>query len=173
MAFIIIYSKKNFYQKKEHLYSSNTKRAFALLLDFTILNALNFLYILLKVMLDEVYRQEFSVFADYVFHHAGTGLAGWFLRTQLKLLLFYSVYSLIFEITPLRSTFSAYHMGLKVTNIDGKEVSIGQVILRNIIKPISILLWPVFAVISNLNRSRSWIHDLLSKTAVIDREKLL
>jgi len=172
ISFIIVYGRRNFFKKKDHIYSSNTKRGFALLLDFTALNAFNFLYILLKAFFDAEYAIEFAKFADHIFHSGGVGLFTWFIKTQGMLLIIYTIYSTIFELSPLRATYSSYHLGLVVKKQNGDSASFVQVLIRNILKPISITVWPVFAFVSNFNSTRSWIHDLASQTAVVEKEKL-
>lgn len=160
VAFIVVYMRKNFYVSKETSVASNTARGAALLADFILLNVINIVYRLSRLVLDPVYRLKFQDFAEQIFHGGGNGLSNWFWNTQAMLLGIFFVYSLVSELF-LKSTPAGYFFGLKI-----EEASPAKLLLRNLLKPISLLFWPIFAMLSNLNTKRRWLHDIVSKTYV-------
>ena len=161
IAFIIVYAQKHFFKPKGYYIASNTSRGFALVADFLFLNTVNIVYKLVKVFLDPIYRGQFQVFAEKVFHGGGYEMGQWFWRTQTFLLGVYAVYSLASELL-FKSTPAGYFLGLRL-----EDSNPSRIIVRNLLKPISILIWPVAMILSKFNSHRMWIHDLVSKIHVI------
>ena len=169
LAFILVYCKKNFFVKKAFYAAPNTSRGFALLADFIVFNSINFVYILVKVFTVPAYKPEFQAFAEYVFHNGGDGMGMWFLKTQAMLMLIYIPYSLITELSPINSTLSGRFFGLSIEVEEGKN-RIASIFIRNMIKPICIVFFPVFMLLSYFNEDRQWLHDKVSNCK-INREK--
>jgi hypothetical protein len=161
VAFIIVYARKYFFKPKGYYIASNSSRAFALIADFLFLNTVNIVYKLVKVFLDPVYRGQFQTFAEKVFHGGGYEIGQWFWRTQTVLLSVYFLYSLISELL-FKSTPAGYFLGLRLENSNP-----ARIVIRNLLKPLSIIIWPVAMILSKFNSNRMWIHDLVSKIHVI------
>lgn len=166
LGFIITLGRKRLFKKKNYYAAPNTTRGFALLADFIVFNSLNFVFILSKFFLDLSYRPEFQKFAEHVFHNGGDGLGLWFAKTQLMLILFYIPYSLITELSPLKATLMSRFFGLRVDVEHGHNKFI-SIFIRNMIKPISIVFFPIFMFFSYFNSERKWVHDLISNCKVL------
>lgn len=166
VSFILLYLKKNYFVSKEFYAAPNTTRGFALVADFIAFNCFNFVYILAKVFLVTEYKPEFQAFAEHVFHNGGAGLGTWYMKTQAMLLMFYVPYSLICELSPLKSTIMGRFFGLKIQIEEGNNM-VAAILIRNMIKPISIIFAPFFMLLSYFNPQRKWIHDQFSNTYVL------
>lgn len=166
LSFLIVYSRKKFFVNKNYFAAPNTTRVFAFLADMTVFNSLNFIFILSKFLLVPEYRPEFQAFADHVFHNAGRGLGEWFYLNQIKLFTIYCFYSLITEMSPLRATLMGSFFGLNIEVEEGRNVYLA-ILVRNILKPFSLVLFPVLMLLSYFNSDRKWLHDSISKTKVL------
>ena len=165
LSFILIYSRKNYFVNKNYYAAPNTTRGFALIADFIVFNSINFVYILSKFLLCPEYRPEFQAFADHIFHNSGDGLGDWFGLNQVKFLGVYTIYSFLTELSPLKSTLLGKFFGLKIEIEEGRNPFI-SILLRNLIKPVSIMFFPVFMLLSYFNSDRKWIHDIVAGTKV-------
>lgn len=164
ISFLILYTKRNYFVQKHQIIASNTTRGFAFLVDFVILNCINLLYRLAKAYYDPVYYEQFAKFAERTFHTGGVGTGTWFINTQLMLICFYIPYSLIGELSPLKSTLIGHYFGLGI-KVDSGSYRV-KVLIRNLLKPISIVFWPLAMFFSYFNQERKWLHDLLAGTRV-------
>jgi hypothetical protein len=166
LAFILVYSKRNLFVTKEYFAAPNTTRGFALLADFIVFNSMHLIFILAKFFLVPEYQAIFSAFADHVFHNGGHGLGLWFWKSQAMLMVFYIPYSLLTELSPMRATLMSKFFGLRIEIEEGHS-AVSSIFIRNMIKPICIVFFPVFMFLSYLNANRKWLHDQVSNTKVL------
>lgn len=76
------------------------------------------------------------------------------------------VYKVVFEATALKSTLGKRAMKLIVVDIDGKGLSVGKSLIRNLGVVLSITIWVPFLSIFFSEHRQTW-YDSLAKTYVI------
>ena len=86
---------------------------------------------------------------------------------QLLGTLILTVYNAVLEATPLQGSVGKLLIGLQVVNEDGRRLTLGQALLRNIAKIASGLAFGFGYLYIFLNPYRQALHDKLAKTYII------
>lgn len=159
--FILFYLRQTLFVTKHRYISSNTLRAYAFLLDMTLLNVINLVFWLGMSLYNAEVKAHLTAVVNTGFHGAGEGLGGFFFGVQFYVLLVYFAYSFICELTGLKSTVLGYFLGLRVNTAPEKSRFV-TVLIRSLVKPVSFVLFPLALVLSYSNKERKWFHDLLS-----------
>ena len=98
-------------------------------------------------------------------------LIGWLIEDNILLIVlcwcFYTMYHIIFEMSQWNGTPGKKFQKLEVTNFDGNPASVGQIIYRNMIKIVSILILFAGVIMIAFDEKRRGLHDRLAKTIVI------
>lgn len=164
--FILFFLRQTLFVDKHRYVSSNTLRAYAFFLDMILLNLLNLGYWLIFALNNEEVKEELTQVVNIGFHGAGEGLGSFFLMTQSYVLLSYFVYALVCELTGLRSTILGYFLGLRVRVKESSRSIWLSIIVRGVLKPVSLVLFPLTLVLSYGNKNRKWLHDKIAGTWV-------
>jgi uncharacterized RDD family membrane protein YckC len=160
IAFLWMYMKKYYFVKKEFGVAPNSTRVFAFLAEMTVLNVFNFMFILVKFFFITAYKIEFQAFAQSVFN-TGDGLGDWFWYNQGKLFLIYLVYCIISESIAQESFFSKF-LGLRLLQDKSSKPRFISVLIRNVLKPVTLILFPISLMFSYCTAKRKWLHDWFS-----------
>lgn len=165
VAIALIYRllSKFFFVKKAHNASSGSLRALAWFFDMKLIHILA----LIIGVLILIVKRDFSSVLDYVsdilnIHGYGKLRADWFML-ECYFLGIYMIYAIIMESISVRGTFGKRFVKIKFD----EKVNVFSVILRNILKPLSIVFWPFLIVVSKLSKDRLWLHDRISGTKVV------
>ena len=98
-------------------------------------------------------------------------LIGWLIEDNILLIVlcwcFYTMYHIIFEMSQWNGTPGKKFQKLEVTNFDGNPASILQIIYRNMIKIVSILILFAGVIMIAFDEKKRGLHDRLAKTVVI------
>lgn len=113
----------------------------------------------------------FSLLALVIASFDGLGAEGEFsFKVLLSLLVIYggplAVMSL-FEASALRASPAKRVLGLRVVDASGMRITQSRALVRNVIKVLTLLLWPL-ALFPLFSRRRQGLHDLVAKTYVIE-----
>ena len=98
-------------------------------------------------------------------------LIGWLIEDNILLIVlcwcFYTMYHIIFEMSQWNGTPGKKFQKLEVTNFDGNPASVAQIIYRNMIKIVSILILFAGVIMIAFDEKKRGLHDRLAKTIVI------
>ncbi len=98
-----------------------------------------------------------------------------FQATEAKIrnisLFLWVLYGIIMDASPLQGTLGKHWMGLKVTDDEGKRISLGRSFARNTLKIISILPFFLGVIWIFFNPERKAWHDGMAKTLILRREE--
>lgn len=90
------------------------------------------------------------------------------LTSMIFYILVFLVYAILFESSSLRGTPGKWFMRISVTDAKGNRIRPSRALLRNIIKPVTLISVIGFMII-DLNNHRRAFHDFISVTFVIMR----
>lgn len=179
-SFAFVYLALNFFKKQEHAAGKLSQRLMCFLLDMFSLNTLTFIIgIIVLIKMGNVSETV----TDYILTvRKETGSRFWydFRYVQMLLVGIYAVYSTICESLNIRGTLGRVRSNLAVVSSTGETLSIGAVILRNIVKFAFIiaalylgglkgliLLLVFFYTVYRLSKSGKLLHDYLVKSKVV------
>jgi uncharacterized RDD family membrane protein YckC len=84
-------------------------------------------------------------------------------------LLVYLLYAAVLEGSAMQGTVGKWLLGLRVTDQDGRQISVAQSFYRSLTKPISVLPFCLgYYAGSKSEQKQAW-HDKIAKTFVISR----
>ncbi|KXX69507.1 RDD family protein [Flammeovirga sp. SJP92] len=141
-------------QKKKDLRSQLFFRTSAFLLDFYVF----------KFILGLIF---YLVFEEYVFVETFSAEDLVIASSKITLMeyVFYILYCSIFEASNLRGTLGKRFFKLSVNGTHDGKISLWRALLRNSIKPFSIISL-VGVIIIDLTKKKQALHDLLAGTVV-------
>ena len=168
-GFIFIYSRAYFFKEKRNRYASSFKRWGAFLIDKTILGVVALLYFFAKIHIDESFKQKIGEQLTNALHQGDFSFFELFIRFDVKLTMLYFLYALVLDVF-LKGTLGKKMMNLQVKKEDGNTPSFLSTLIRAVLRPISITLWPLFIIFSRFNTKGQWMHDLASRTVVIEEK---
>lgn len=152
-------------------YSTTSKRQIAFQLDMGIvIISLVFLTIIINLLVAS-FSPEISFFTliDFLKLVFSSSISSLFIL--LMLLFIYCIYSAVFELTTGSSPGKRF-MEIRSVNTKFKKLTPVQVILRNAMKFISLLMSPIYIFIAYNDKKRRWAHDTLALSVVIDTQKI-
>ncbi len=82
-------------------------------------------------------------------------------------LLVYFLYAPILEASEIRATLGKYALGIQVTDLTGKRISLWNATVRNLLKFVSMALLLLGFFIALFTRRKQTLHDLLADTVVV------
>lgn len=179
-SFAFIYLALNFFKKQEYTAGKLSQRLMCFLLDMFSLNVLTFVIgIIVLIKMGNVSETV----TDYILTvQKETGSRFWYDFGYLQMILtgIYAVYSTVCESLNIRGTLGRIRSDLAVVSSTGETLSIGAVILRNILKFAFIIpalyfgglkgliiLLIFFYVVYRLSKSGKLLHDYLGKSKVV------
>lgn len=84
---------------------------------------------------------------------------------------FHFLYWPLFESSPLQATPGKMIFKLQVTDLDGKKISFGRALVRNIAKVLSLLPFGFGFMMVGITLRNQCLHDKIAKTLVLKRIK--
>ncbi len=166
IAFLLIYSLLNkfYFKKKKYGVANDSMRFLAFFFDMMIFNIITlgggFLYFLFR---GEI-KSQVLVYIDDIVNKSGYGkLRHDWLEFEIKLFAIYMLYSMLMEGVSKKGSFGKQFLKI---GYDRKH-SILCVIVRNLLKPISFLVWPIGIIVSKSSPNRRWPHDLVCKENLV------
>lgn len=160
IAFLLIYSLLNkfYFKKKKFGVANDSMRFLAFFFDMMIFNIITlgggFLYFLFR---GEI-KSHVLTYIDDVVNKSGYGkLRHDWLELEVKLFVLYIIYSILMELLSKKGSFGKQFVKIEFE----KKGSWLCVLTRNILKPLSILCWPIAIIFAKGNENRVWPHDLI------------
>ena len=161
-VYIYFLFKRFFFVKQSYGVPSLTQRAFAFLLDFFLVN---FAFFLLSTVYLYFSGEMHEIVNNYITMVKKQGTQRFYYDwrfVEFYLLILTLVLSFVSEFL-FKTTIGKKAVGL---NIAG-ETGFVNVLTRNVLKLVSVLLAPVLFMFSRTNKKGKWLHDLISRTEVI------
>lgn len=156
--------------KKDSLYGTLQSRFFAFLIDSTILLLIQGVALYQLVGIPSEFQPEERIldynlnYLSYHFEYLDEVL-----NYCLIFLVLHWLYYATLESTGWGSTIGKYAMGLRVTDLRGRQISFWRASLRYLLKYISILILFSGFLLAVFTRRQQALHDLLAKTLVLVR----
>lgn len=164
LAFIVMLLNKFFFKQKRHDAATDSMRALAFFFDLQLFHILVFMVGAIVLFFQGTLIESLLGYLSDVVNVSGYGKlrADWFVL-EVRLLVVYVVYATIMEIISDKGTLGKQVLGIKLE----KKVGALAVVVRNLLKPLSIVFWPIMIVLSKLSADRQWLHDRVSGTKII------
>lgn len=168
IGLVLVYTLLNkfFFKKKKFEVANDSMRFLALFFDLMIFNIIvlggGFLYFLIR---GEV-KSHVLGYIDVIVNKTGYGKLryDWFLL-ELKIMLGYFVYAVIMESISTKGTFGKQFVKIKLDT----QMTFFKSVIRNVVKLLSIALFPVMIMFSRRSEDRKWLHDRISGTRIIKK----
>ncbi len=166
IAFLLIYSLLNkfYFKKKKYGVANDSMRFLAFFFDMMMFNIVTlgggFFYFLFR---SEI-KSHVLAYIDDIVNKSGYGKLrlDWF-ELEVKLFIIYLLYAMIMEGVSKKGT-----LGKQFVKIEfEKKHSLVSVIVRNLLKPISLLVWPIAIIVSKGSHNRRWPHDLVCRKNLV------
>ena len=170
-VFLVFYSSA-FFKSKSREIASTGKRIAAFIVDYTIIFMIFVVYFIVKFYTNEAYHQAFQHYfnseviegGDHFYHSIA-------LRFQWSLYSYW-IYALLFGLFSQKGTFGHRTFSLMVrSEKENESYGFGKKVVRGIMRPVTMILWPLTFILSRLNTKRQWLHDKLVGVYIIDSEK--
>lgn len=160
ITLLLIYSLLNkfYFKKKKYGVANDSMRFLAFFFDMMIFNIIilggGFLYFLFRGEL----KSHVLVYIGDIVNKSGYGKLrlDWF-ELEMKLFVIYILYSILMELISKKGTFGKQFLKIEFE----KKGTWYCVLARNILKPLSIFVWPIAIIIAKRNEERQWPHDLV------------
>jgi uncharacterized RDD family membrane protein YckC len=146
-------------------YAGFWKRFIAALIDFLILYIIYFIIItpFLSLLGLSILNNSYSTGIT-------TGLIGVGVLTYFSLIIVSWLYYILLESGPRQSTFGKRAMGIKVTDLNGNRISIGQATGRYFGKILSALILYVGFFMAGFTEKKQSLHDIMASCLVVDND---
>ena len=169
-SFIVFVYFKVLYKPTAFGYPSTLKRLFAFLYDMILLNFGLILLVLVYALATGTLLESVKEYSTYLnnstqdtYYKGITIIKADFKMVQFYLVIIFSLYSFLFEAFG-KKTIGKRVMGLKIGT---KKPALWKSFVRNLVKIPIVAMWPIFLLISLIDRKRRWIHDFASKSVLI------
>lgn len=168
-VFIFLFCRKVFFKTLQKGYGTPSKRFFAFFIDVLIMYLALILWLLFNLIFKEEFRKEAGEYISGIVAQGETYYVQDFNALSLKLFVVYFLYSLVMQLLPTKATLSQRWLDLKVSTTG--SYGFLSIIIRNLLKIPTIVLWPVTYVLSRTNDKGKWLHDVISQSEVLDVEQ--
>ncbi len=163
-VFILFYVKHFFATPKSKYTVSYSQRALALFIDKFVIWLLVLVYFIYGYFRNPAFRSFVGESVNDSFHN-GTNAFQWMIfKTDLYVSIVFLFISFVSELI-FKTTIGKKTVGLKLVSNKG-EISVLQILIRNLIKPISFFLWPFALLFVPFTPSRKWFHEIVSNSSV-------
>ena len=164
LAFIVTLLNKFFFKQKRHDAATDSMRALAFFFDMQLFHFIVFIVGSIVLLIQGTFKDSLLGYLSDVINVSGYAKlrADWFVL-EVKLLLVYIIYATIMETISAKGTIGKQVLGIKFD----QKIDLIPVVIRNLLKPISIVLWPIMIVLSKLSADRQWLHDRVSGSKII------
>lgn len=156
------------FKKKEYGAPGVSKRFLAFILDYLVLNLVAVVFLIIYLFTVPDFRLFMNQYMEERLANNWFLLKYDFRYAQYLILGSYCFYSMVCELSNWQGTFAMYKTELRVVNSRGEKPKPVQLFTRNLLKFGVILYWPFFIALTYTNSRRRWLHDILSRTQVIE-----
>lgn len=149
--------------KKKFGVANDSMRAMAWFFDLQLMHFIVTVGLLIYLM----FTGQLKMIVDYisdVVNVSGYGkLRMDWLYLEVKLTIVYMIYSTIMESIGVKGTLGKRYLKIQFE----KPLGVYKSIIRNLIKPLSIVFWPLLIVVSKMSVDRMWLHDRIVGSRIL------
>lgn len=155
---------KFFFKKKKYGVANDSMRFLAFFFDLMLFNVITlgggFLYFLFRGQI----KSHVLAYIDDIVNVYGYGKlrTDWF-NLEVKLFMLYIIYSIVMELFSKKGSLGKRFMKIEFE----KKGAWYCVVMRNLIKPLSIAGWPIAIIVAKRSPERQWPHDLVCKKNIL------
>lgn len=153
-----------FFKKKREGVATDSLRFMAWLLDMLMLNAVLMLIVSIYLLIKGSLKEEVLSYAWNIVNVVGYRV--WVkdvLIVEIWVMLFYAVLSTVMEGTSVKGTFGKRAVGIGLQ----ERLSFVNAFIRNGVKVIDVMFWPVTIILSRLSNERQWLHDRIVNSRIV------
>lgn len=163
-----MFCKRVFFKTIQKGYGTSMKRFFAFFIDVLMIWLALMGWLLYNLIMSDTFRKEAGAYLSGIITQGELYYIDDFYQLAIRVGLVYFLYSLIMQLLPTRATLTQRWLDLKVHT--GETNGVVAILIRNLFKIPTIILWPFTYVLSRTNDKGQWLHDKLSKTTMLDVE---
>ena len=165
IAILLVYVLLNkfFFVNKKFGVANDSMRALAWFYDLQLMHVIATVMLLIYLLFTGQLKVIMYYISDVV-NVSGYGKLrmDWF-YLEIKFMVVYMIYSTIMESFGVKGT-----LGKRYVKIVFEEpLGIQKSIIRNLLKPLSIVFWPLLIVVSKMSIDRKWLHDHVVGSKII------
>lgn len=159
---LLYWVRKFFFVKRQVIYASSLKRAWAFMLDMVVMNMIYLVLLLIYIGITASYKEVFKEYFQHFVEQGSDRMSNDIKMTQVILFPIYCFIAIFFEYFSAHATPGKKAMGIIIVKSNNKSISFFNVFARNAFKLIMIVFWPIGYVLSRLNPEGRWLHDRIS-----------
>ena len=161
---IMMLLRQLFFKKKREGIATDSLRFMAWLLDMLMLNAILMIGVSVYLLIQGSLKEDVLSYAWNIVNVVGYKV--WvkeMLGVEIWVMVFYALLSTVMEGASLKGTLGKRAVGIGLY----ERLSFGKALIRNVVKVVDVMFWPVTIILSRLSNQRQWLHDRIVDSRIV------